>query len=127
MIKEHPTLGKIEGYNPGCDLQDLDGYSVEVKFDRESEKTGNIAFEYMYKGKPSGISTSRATDWVQVYFSKGLVYSQISKLRLQAYLKANIKYLKRVIGGDDNQSYLILVPIPTFEKSFSSKRLDIEK
>lgn len=127
LSKEHPTLGKVEGYNPGCDLQDLDGYSVEVKFDRGSEKTGNIVFEYRYKGAPSGISTSKALDWIQIYYSNGWVYSQIRKLNLQAYLKTNIQYFTKTRGGDDKQSSLIIVPVPEFEKSFSSKRIEIDK
>ena len=123
LSKEHPTLGKVQGYNTVCDLQDLDGYSVEIKFDRGSEKTGNIAFEYRYKRLPSGISRSSAIDWVQVYFSKGWVYSQVRTTSLRVYLKSNIKYFKRIKGGDDNQSELIIVPIPIFEESFCSKRI----
>jgi len=127
LLREYPTLKKVEGYNPGYDLIDEMGYTVEVKFDIGSKTTGNIAFEYSYKGNPSGISTSSALDWVQIYFSNGWVYSQMRTYNLKIFLKSNIKSFKIVNGGDDNKSHLILVPVSTFQEFFCSKRIEDTK
>lgn len=123
----YPTIRKQYGYNKGFDLIDDNGYTAEVKYDRESIDTHNIAFEYKYKGEPSGISTSKAIDWIQIYYSDKWVYSQIRKINLQSFLKSNIQYFKRVKGGDDMQSCLILVPTSEFEKSFVSTPILLNK
>lgn len=58
-------------YNTSTDLQQLKkydftftgntgSYSVEVKHDVKSSTTGNFAFEYLYKNKPSGINSTEA-------------------------------------------------------------------
>jgi len=108
-------------------LIDDDGYTAEVKFDIRGKQTGNIAFEYSYKGIPSGISTSNALDWIQIYYSNGWVYSQIRTFNLKIFLKSNIKSFKIVNGGDDNKSHLILVPVATFQEFFCSKRIENTK
>lgn len=122
---EYPSLRKEYGYNKAYDLIDDDGYTVEVKYDRESIKTGNIAFEYKYNGRPSGISTSTALDWVQIYFYKYWVFSQIRTKNLKMFLKLNSKYFKKTMGGDNNKSHILLVPVSYFDETFCSRRIAI--
>lgn len=123
LSKECPTIGKIQGYNIYKDLFDKSGYSAEVKFDRESKKTGNVAIEYRYKGKPSGISTSKAYEWIIIYFNHEWIYSRIERVRLMAFVKANFEHLKKVKGGDNNQSSLVLIGTPLFSETFGENKL----
>jgi len=64
---KYPQAYKIEGY-----LKDWDIYipekeiGVEVKADRMSKKTGNVAIECSYGNEPSGIKATKASWWVYV-------------------------------------------------------------
>ena len=37
---------------------------IEVKYDRLAQKTGNVAIEVRYKGKTSGLSTTKSNAWI---------------------------------------------------------------
>lgn len=100
--------------NYGFELEDkfrgiLTGdVKVEVKRNRYATRTGNIAVELYCRGKPSGFLVSEAKYW---YFHVDEVDSGllISKEHLNDLM---IKYRDRVtIGGDDNRSLMILIPI----------------
>lgn len=82
--------------------------SFEVKFDKMSEKTGNIAIEYFNpkKNKESGLTISTADFWIYCWGNP-----------LEAYL-VSLKWLKKYIdrtkpfrhidkGGDNNASLLL--------------------
>ena len=95
----------------------FDGDSlVEVKTERDIWKsTKNIAFEVMYKNKPSGLSTTEATTWVHAFSYKDNI--EFSLIFNVPDLKKRVRYLldnkiaKIKMGGDDNMSKLVLVPI----------------
>ena len=89
---------------------------VEVKTERDIWKTtGNIAIEIRCKGRPSGISTTESSVWLQLLSYKGVIEGGfILKVDL---LKDKIKKLqksgnlKMVMGGDFNESQMVLLPI----------------
>tara|TARA_R100000664_G_scaffold31493_1_gene45139 strand:- start:10 stop:429 length:420 start_codon:yes stop_codon:yes gene_type:complete len=97
------------------DMFESDG-RIEVKTERDTwMRTGNIAFEIRYKGNPSGISTTKATWWIQAlnYNNQNIMMLtfKISLLRviLKRMVKEKIAEIKK--GGDDNNSTIILTPI----------------
>ena len=119
LKKDYPTIKALKEYNSGFDLVDDNGYTVEVKFDRLSEKTPNTAFEYLYKSSPSGISTSKALDWAQIlYFNNNWIISIINTDQLRMFLKNNWEHLEKINGGDNNDSRLILINKTDFLDNF---------
>jgi len=89
---------------------------VEVKTERDIWKTtGNIAVEIRCNGKLSGLSVTEADTWIHLlsYDNKiegGFIFNT-------SYLKDRIgelhknKEVKVTMGGDDNLSQMVLVPI----------------
>ena len=89
---------------------------VEVKTERDIWKTtGNIAVEIRCNGKLSGLSVTEADTWMHLlsYDNKiegGFIFNT-------SYLKDKIgelhknKEVKVKMGGDDNLSQMVLVPI----------------
>ena len=89
---------------------------IEVKTEREQWKeTGNIAIEIFYKGKPSGISTTNADWWIHVLADGDSIETAlmfpVSVLKKKIKQKIKSGRCKIVMGGDDNQSKLVLMPI----------------
>ena len=92
----------------------LQNEKIEVKTERGLwTDTGNIAIEVAYRGKPSGLATTEAKYWLHILEINGQEFCSL--LFPVDVLKASIKALKPsyriVMGGDDNQSKLVLVPI----------------
>ena len=89
---------------------------VEVKTERDIWKTTkNIAIEIRYKGQPSGLSTTKSNTWIHLLsyngeIEGGLIFN-VPKLkkRIKELLRGKIAHIK--MGGDDNQSQLVLIPI----------------
>ena len=89
---------------------------IEVKTERDIWKTtGNIAIEIRCRGKKSGISVTEADTWIHLLsyennIEGGFIFST-------KYLKDKIvdmhknKEIKLVMGGDDNMSQMVLIPI----------------
>ena len=89
---------------------------IEVKTERDIWKTtGNIAIEIRCRGKKSGISVTEAETWVHLLsyennIEGGFIFST-------KYLKDKIvemhknNEVKLVMGGDDNMSQMVLIPI----------------
>jgi hypothetical protein len=82
-------------------------YKVEVKYDKMSNKTGNIAIEFFNakKGEASGISVTCADLWAQVLSPTELFITSVTRLR--GYTEKTKP--KRVIyaGGDDNSDMML--------------------
>jgi len=119
-----------EGYCKGFDLdlefgkmgeefveKVLEGNSkIEVKTERDIWKTtGNIAIEVRCSGKPSGLSTTESNVWIHLLaynneikggfiFKVGELKDKIKKLQKDGNLKM-------VMGGDNNASQMVLLPI----------------
>jgi hypothetical protein len=119
-----------EGYCKGFDLdlkfgkmgekfaeEVFEGNSkVEVKTERDIWiTTGNIVIEIRCNGKPSGLSTTESTIWIHLLAHNGVIKGGF--LFKVDELKAKIKKLhesgdlKMTMGGDDNLSQMVLLPI----------------
>tara|TARA_Y100001963_G_scaffold66303_1_gene92411 strand:- start:580 stop:975 length:396 start_codon:yes stop_codon:yes gene_type:complete len=90
--------------------------SIEVKTERDKWlDTGNLVIEYRYKGNPSGISVTKAKWWIHILMLNGKM--KFSFIFPVSVLKRKIKSMladgtaRTTMGGDDNMSSLILVPI----------------
>tara|TARA_A100001037_G_C15038741_1_gene584456 strand:+ start:170 stop:727 length:558 start_codon:yes stop_codon:yes gene_type:complete len=88
-------------------------HQIEVKTERGKwVQTGNIAIEVECRGKPSGLATTEATYWMHILEINGEDYCSL--LFRTDVLKQAIKATtnKRIVmGGDDNLSKMVLVPI----------------
>lgn len=78
----------------------------EIKTDRLAHKTGNLFVEFESRGKPSGLSTTKADYWCFFVQETG-VFIWLLTTRLQELVKG-----KRVVpGGDNNTSKGYLLPL----------------
>ena len=78
------------------------------------ERTGNIAIEYRWSGRPSGITSTTADMWVHELKRKGetLGYLMVPIARLKQVCRQH--WHSRVIGGDDDLSEIILLRLRDF-------------
>ena len=89
---------------------------VEVKAEIDKwRETGNIAIEIRHNGKLSGLSVTKADHWCQVLAYKNeikmvLIFPVKEIKRVLKELVAN-KEAKIVMGGDNNKSQLVLIPL----------------
>jgi hypothetical protein len=86
---------------------------IEVKTERDIWKvSGNIAIEYQYKGRKSGIAVTQAEWWAHILQDnediKCIILMPTEELKKVA--KKHFQD-KKVIGGDNNNSKMVLVPI----------------
>ncbi len=86
----------------------LNTFHIEVKFDRMSDSTKNLAIEYWNpkKNVQSGITTSKADFWVYC-FNSPLEAHFVALKDLLRYINENkpIRIVEK--GGDDNASLLL--------------------
>lgn len=93
--------------------------TIEVKRDWKVTETGNLAIEYKYKGKPSGIATTKATWWAIVLDERQFAHEMIIFIktsRLREMARGIYKKRGGVIGGDKRQSKMVLIPVEEFFK-----------
>ena len=89
---------------------------IEVKTERDIWKTtGNIAIEIRCRGKKSGISVTEAQTWIHLLsyknkFVGGFIF-QTKYLKDKIVEMYENKTIKIVMGGDDNMSQMVLIPI----------------
>ncbi|MDB4461775.1 hypothetical protein N9028_00305 [bacterium] len=86
--------------------------TIEVKRDSWIGRTGNIAVEYQSRGKPSGISTTKASHWCFIFSNEFndevmiiIETSRLKRISRIFYNKGNIKLM-----GDNNTSKSVLIP-----------------
>ena len=89
---------------------------IEVKTERDMwKRTGNIAIEVCFKGKPSGLSSTNADWWVHILSDNGEIDTafmfEVHKLRKKIRRLVSRKEARIVMGGDNNDSQIVLVPI----------------
>lgn len=91
----------------------FEGKRIEVKSERHIwERTGNHFVEYECRGKPSGIAVTEAEFWalMLVREDETIVMTYIVPIeRMKALARKHWK--NKTIGGDDNLSKGVLVPI----------------
>jgi len=119
-----------EGYCKGFDLdlefgkmgeefveEVFEGNSkIEVKTERDIWKsTGNIAIEIRCSGKPSGLSTTESTVWIHLLAYNGQIEGgfifKVDQLKDKIKNLQKEGNLKMVMGGDNNASQMVLLPI----------------
>ena len=96
---------------------------VEIKTERDKwKKTGNIAIELMNQNNLSGLTITEADWWVHILSFKNNIESVIliPVPKLKKLVKKLVKEDKAtiVMGGDDNSSELVLMPIKEIHGSF---------
>ena len=94
---------------------------IEVKTERGLwQDTGNIAIELEYRGKKSGLAATEATYWLHILeidgkeFCSFLFPVEVLKQKIKdihTHTNLGRSPVRIVMGGDDNQSKLALVPI----------------
>lgn len=105
-----------KGENHLVDIFENESNKIEVKTDRLTHKTGNIAIEIRYKGNPSGLSTTEADYWItNIYKDDTITSSIITNVKsLKENIKNNWNNYRKVHGGDDDQSLIVLIPLAKF-------------
>tara|TARA_B100001013_G_scaffold172365_1_gene103465 strand:- start:1689 stop:2072 length:384 start_codon:yes stop_codon:yes gene_type:complete len=93
-------------------LLDKKKNKIEVKTERDWwHRTGNIAIETEYRGKPSGLSVTKADYWVHI-LAKGkkdyckLIFDVPTLKKIVRKWKSNFKMI-----GDNNASKCVLIPL----------------
>jgi len=112
---KYPKAYKVEGYHKEWDLFVPEkNIGIEVKSDRMSKRTGNVAIEYSYGGEPSGIEATKAKWWV--YITEDKLY-WIKAKRIKQCIKEN--KLKPIefppIKGDYKGKFLYLIKETLFK------------
>jgi hypothetical protein len=123
LREQYPSLRKVEGKNPDYDLIDDNGYTFEVKLDIKSKETQNIGIEYKHRGKKTAISTSKACEWIIIYYNHEWRYIRAKTENLRAFLRSNWNYLEKIKGKGDKSS-LVLIPTIEMETYFTYREID---
>ena len=89
---------------------------VEVKTERDIWRTtGNIAIEIRCSGKKSGLSTTESTIWIHLLAYNGVIEGgfifKVDQLKDKIKRLHKEKKIKMVMGGDNNLSQMVLLPI----------------
>ena len=92
----------------------LQDEKIEVKTDFQSFKTGNVFVEYECRGKKSGIAISEAK-WYSFVLSNDFIIL-IEKEKLKILCRAYLGTKRDILGGDNNLSRGILLPLYDFVK-----------
>ena len=86
----------------------LTNSKIEVKYDLKALKTGNVFVEYKSRGKSSGISNTQSDFYCFAFENTmHIIPTHILKDKCRKYLKTE----RDVVGGDNNTSKGILLPI----------------
>jgi hypothetical protein len=104
--------GRFKGYDFRMDKRHTDcGFfesRYEVKHDIASERTGNVAIEYEYKGYPSGIFTSVA-DWYAIVSRETCYIVPRNEILREMFYNQDVS--RFTPAGDGLQSKCYLLPL----------------
>tara|TARA_R110002051_G_scaffold161026_3_gene232687 strand:- start:939 stop:1328 length:390 start_codon:yes stop_codon:yes gene_type:complete len=105
-----------EEYEQGLEKLFKTKGKIEVKTERDQwVETGNIAIEIRCRGKKSGLSVTESDWWFHILSDKGKVKGMICLPveELKNICRVMIKNgtAKKIMGGDDNESEILLLPI----------------
>ena len=105
-----------EEYEQGLEKLFKTKGKIEVKTERDKWiETGNIAIEIRCRGKKSGLSVTESDWWFHILSEKGKVKGMICLPveELKNICRVMIKNgtAKKIMGGDDNDSEMLLLPI----------------
>ena len=99
---------------------------IEVKTERDIWRaTGNIAVEISYYNKPSGLAVTKA-DWWATILSwknevKGVILLPVDNMKKIVKDSAKKGKSRIEMGGDDNASELVLVPLKELMNELQEK------
>ena len=111
---KYPKAYRVHGYHPDFDIFVPEKeHKIECKYDRMSEKTGNIAIEFFDRGKPSGIDKTKATHWIYK-FHNGIDW-RLAIGRVSVWREVCVGR-KIVSGGDGWKAKMYLVPVKELER-----------
>lgn len=91
---------------------------IECKRDKKAHETGNVFIEYQCRGKPSGLSITKANWWaIGIDNKNGNVETAIlaSVPWLKHICRKYYKTSRDVVGGDNNLSRGILLRFSDFQ------------
>ena len=81
--------------------------SIEVKYDKKSNETGNIVVEIEFNGKPSALMTTTADYWV---FYDGNVFVTIEpKDIIKCIFMNKLQYVEFIGNGDSKSKKAFLI------------------
>ena len=88
--------------------------TIEVKTDRLAVKTGNLAVEFRYRGRPSGIQTTKSDEYFfviveedgSIRYRLNIPTAKLKKIAYRRYLNG-----LTTTGGQYNATEMILIPI----------------
>lgn len=104
----------------GYDFKSLTtGKTVEVKFDKMSEDSGNLAFETSNGVKTTGVFASTADEiWYIAPTKKTFKIFKFNRTSLISWLKST-PLVRAVNGGDKKKFAILLVKISDIEKNIN--------
>jgi len=119
LRQKYPDAYKVEGKHSEYDLVVPGRFTIEVKFDPASQRTGNVVIEY-YHGKASGLHVSTADWWVfDTGERDGVIWLTQSAVR-QCIVSESLQPVK-IQGPDDRlPKWVFLVPLKVL-KRYSSQ------
>jgi hypothetical protein len=102
--------------------------SIEIKTERGLwHETNNAAFEYSYKGEPSGIAITASTHWIHLFEKDGKILGGFifNTNHLKDFLRKawGARYsngIRMVSGGDNKDSQIMLVPIALLHECYQN-------
>ena len=115
-FKHDLKLGN-KGENLLAYILKLKGDTIEVKTDKDAIKnksTGNVFVEYECRNKPSGISKTQAKWYAFVISNENIIIIETNKLK--KICRKHINTTRDVVGGDNNTSKGIILPLNELTK-----------
>lgn len=105
-----------EEYEKGLESLFKTKGKIEVKTERDIwVDTGNIAIEIRCRGKKSGLSVTESDWWFHILTIdrkvKGMICLPVTELKNICKAMMKNKIARKVMGGDDDKSEMLLIPI----------------
>tara|TARA_R100001377_G_scaffold67484_1_gene42795 strand:+ start:261 stop:650 length:390 start_codon:yes stop_codon:yes gene_type:complete len=105
-----------EEYEQGLEKLFKTKGKIEVKTERDQwVETGNIAIEIRCRGKKSGLSVTESDWWFHILSDrgkvKGMICLPVEELKNICRVMIKNGTAKKIMGGDDNESEILLLPI----------------
>jgi len=109
---KYPEARRINGYCKEYDIWIPEiNQGIEVKYDPKSNETGNIVIEIEMGGKPSALSTTKASQWI-FYDGKSLVSIEPRVIKECIY-RHQLRLVTFTGPGDEKSKRVYLVPKET--------------
>lgn len=113
LQQRYPEARKIQGKHSEYDIEVPDQFTVEVKFDPASQRTGNVVIEY-YHRKVSGLHVSTADWWV---FDTGESCIWLTRAAVHQCIFSESATPVRIRGPEDRyQKWVFLIPLDRLQR-----------